>query len=1322
MGSDSNQSITEILISAKQAECWNNIPTELAVQNTTDLPVTEKTRCPRHNVTPDIDQNTEQSDDCKKDEKTCKNEIKKAHTSASFKALNIKPGCEFAVCCSYINSPSDLWCQPLDKVSALEELMNKIQLFYSTHKIPLQSGASCCVAKSPQDGRWYRAFITDKQKDHARVMLIDYGCTIQIKKQNLQAILPEYVHMEGLAFRCSLYNQIEPANTSDCLNWSLEVCNFLKDFVQDSTSGLRCKVVSQLNMKNKGLSNVVDLYNSQTKQSITGLLLEQGLAREATMSTKQQSTVFPESFVYSSYSLNPGNEELVYVTHISSQLEVYCHLERNIDMIEELEKKISEESEKMMQASTRAVVKKLCLAKYLDGKWYRGMTHLVQSPLHLCVFFVDYGNTRIADKSNVMFIPRDCADLLYTPMQAIKCSLASVSKKELYADVKDWLDKAVVNKQMRALIVGKNEDGSFDVELFDGEVSINEKVKELISHHSPKPETVVSTNTNHGNLYRHKSQREGHSSNSVASPVCSGSRVESSHCKNKEKTRKHAHSKAQSKNLKVKQQNEKTTASCITVKSQKNSPVKKQRQYCWTDTMSGKPQCTEKMENPQLSSLSNMKMSEGFKVKCFTSHIDSVNSFFLQLLEDEPAILKMGRDLNSGNVRDYLKPTTSLSTDDLVLAEYEEDGALYRSVVRDYEGSSCVKVEFVDYGNSAVIGKEKIFSIPKEYLSQPRFCIPCSLLDTSTYKSDASFTDAVMEKPLMVDFVSQYGSHWKVRVEILDETVGLPVPLEAAVERNTKAEKHEEASTSSPDTEERVRSCEQSCLTEVNETQVSECATVMPAVDGKNLMLKPPPAALLAKLQVITCRHHRRRPTRTTKDAKKNQSRTVKFSVKGQSDYADSVIPLTIKAKDTENCAVLSVLSNGSFYVGLNRTSELLSALERCIEDNLYDCETVTEEDVKQGLLCLVQVHKDKEWHRAMVQHVCREKCQVLLMDLGITEEIPSCSVRQLCKNLRTIPRLAVLCKVNCFGFTAGEGAHQSWCETLKPMIGKEVKLIFVSYSGAERLWKVEIIINGLFLIRQITTSAQQIEKRILLPAEIHKEKAEGKSILDTSRPQQLVFAPVDIDKAYSGFAAAVTTPFEFCVVLEDSLLAMNKVSIMLDNLPGQMCPLPEAHLVTGTCCLFKSNTKKRWCRAEIVQSDTTVILNLVDHGHYECIQYENCSRLKRLPLEISSLPKVTYPCILRGVKPVRADGQWTDEAAVFFQQCLYQKNLQIFFREFVSNTHWKVDILADDVHIAKELVEAGHASYIDIMLGLRYALYHFVFSLKYTFTEATFS
>lgn len=1288
IGPGVNQTFTELMISVKQAECWNSAPVEFVLQTNTN--VTDKTRHPKYSLTSDLNEKTEEEE-----EQRCRNE-NKTQTPAQLTAIGIKPGLECAVCCSYVNSPSDFWCQRLDKAPALEELMDKIQLYYSTHTVALQPGDSFCVAKSSLDGRWYRSFIIEKQKGHAKVLLVDYGCCLEIKEHNLQGIMAEYVDLEGQAFRCSLSNLIKPAEPKNCGNWSLEACNLLKNFVCNSSGGLRCRVVCQLTLKNKGLCNIVDLDNTQTQQSITNLLLQHDLAREVTVTTEQLSTGFPESFVFCSYGLSSGTEEQVYVTHVSSQCEVYCHLERNTNIIDELENKISEESEKMMQINTRDVVRRLCLAKYLDGKWYRGLVYPVRSPLHLSVFFVDYGNTHISEKTHVMFIPKDSVDLLYTPMQALRCSLVSVTKEELYADVKEWLDDAVLNKPVRALIVGKSEDGSFEVELFDGGVNINEKVKELIASLSTKPKTVVSSDINNKNR-KHKSPHTKYPKTSV-SVMHKGQHQRRS---SKTFTLKYQgcdNGKAQTRITKVNKQNQMKMKSCVPVKRQKNTQVKQQTKEChYTNTKSGQPQCPERTGTPQLSCLPNMKVTPGFRALCFVSHIDSVYRFFLQLSEDEPAILKMLEDLNSGITRDSMKTTTSLRVNDLVLAEFEEDGSLYRSTITDHKGSSCCKVEFVDYGNSAVISMDKIYSIPKEYISQPRLSIPCSLLHTSTYKNEASFTDAVMDKSLMVDFVCQRGAHWEVQVEILDEAAGPPAPLEVPVESETETEKEVRTPASSSETEQRAISSRWDNLSE-NEV------TTTPTVDDKKFTLGAPLATTSPKLKTRTCRHRQRTPTSKKSHYKKHQRKTMGYSVKQRSDCVDALTYVAIKSKDKKSCTILSVQSNGSFYVRLKRTSELLSALESHVAQNLYKWEMVAE-DVKQGLKCLVQGQGDKQWHRAVVQHVYQGTCQVLLMDHGTIAEISTLSIRRQCSNLTKVPNLAVLCKMDCCGFSEEEDAHKLWRETLELMIGREVKLMFVSYSEVDELWKVEIIKDGLFLIHQ--TSLQQNKEIMALPNETLNENTEGTPTSDPSPPQQLVFAPVDMNRAYSGLAAAVTNPVEFCIVLEDSLPVMNQVSLMVGDLSDQMSPLPEAQLVPGTCCLLKSDTSNKWCRAEVVRSDATAVLNLVDYGHYECMP---CTKLKRLPVELADLPKVAYPCTLRGVKPVRADGQWTNEAAIFFQQCLYQKQLQIFFREVESDTRWKVDILADGVHVAQELVDAGHASYIDIMLGLRYArlcIYH---------------
>lgn len=1336
MGNDDNQSITELLISSNQAEYWKYTPSE-PVQYKEKVKKNTNGQGVKYCLTPSktYSGNTEQWEDCKlNNEKVTKgkteipqdmphyatqekNEILKPQAPATFKALKFKPGSEIPARCFHVSTPSDFWCQLPSNVPVLDRLMDEIQQYYTTHTVPIQPGVSCCVAKSPEDGRWYRACITGEQKDDIRVILFDYGMTVQTKACNLQTILPQYLELEGQAFRCSLFNLIEPRNGGE---WNTEACSSFKDLVQDKT--ITCSVISQLYVKNKGLFNLVDLHNTQTQQSITKKLVEQGLAREVKTPAKLLSSLRPESFIYSSFNLSIGSEELVYVTHVSTPGEVYCQLDRNSEVIEELGEKVSAVSQKILQANTTATAGKLCLAKFYDGKWYRGVAGPVQSPLHLTVFFVDYGNTYISEKNNIIAIPRDSTDLIYTPMQAVRCSLSQVQKEEIYAEVNQFLEKSILNKPVRAVVVGKSEDGSTVIDLFDGNLHINEKVKELIASLTPKPKEKVVSVGKDSTKTEHKTKIQNHMNRPVMKTPVMNSPV----MKTPVKTVKYYHyhhkrpsSKASKSNastysdvqnaLDKKEANEKSS---VLEKSVENGKEKEEIELLDTSMTSQEPPYTTEM--PKLSSLPDNKVTAGLRALCYISHVDTVNSFFLQMQEDEPAILKMGEDLNSELFRDSLTKNTSvdLRISDLVLAEYEEDGALYRAVMKGHEAAGCFKVEFVDYGNEAVVGKEKTYFMTGECLSKPRLSIPCSLVDTSLYETDASFTDSVMGKPIMVDFIRKFGARWEVDIEIHDGRTAPSVAPEMTAENGNEKEEEAPALPVSPADKEEIQTpCEQSpfTITQGKSQTIIESESVVFTATGEKAVQKRPTTRSQIRYDK-TCRdHHSRKATQTA-----NGSPTVpgppsmtnsQSSVEVKKDAVD-VTPI-IRARETEDGTLLSVLHNGDFYVRVNKTTDMFAVLKGLIAKNLHKCEMMAEEDIKEGLKCIIKSHRDNQWHRAVVKHAEHSKYQVFLVDHGVTEEITVGYLRDLCDDLTQIPDLAVMCKWNSLGFPLGEDTHKAWQETLKPMVGKDIKLVFVSYSENDNLWMVEIVMNGLFLMQQIrsATSKQHTEGITPLPTDTQYVTVteEREPCLDSSPPQQLFLAPVNMNQAYCGFPAAVTTPFEFCVFLEDLLLIMNTVSTILDNLPEEICRLPEAHLIPGSCCLLRSDTKNKWCRAEVIHADRTVVVtNLVDYGHCVDVAYEDRSKLKRLPEELRRLPKVTYPCVLRGVKPVKAEGQWTDEAVVFFQECLYQKNLQIVFRDFVTETHWKVDIVADGVHVAKELVDAGHATYIDIMLGLR--------------------
>lgn len=1048
MESKTNWSIAELLISWKQAESWKCTQSESVKQ---DKSLGTKTTKKRKKLMT----STQPQNVLRRDEKTIETlactpiqqVTPKLQDPIVIKKLKLKLGCEIPVRCTQIKCPSDFWCQVSDNLSVFKELMAKIQQYYSTHTVPVHVGAPFCIAKSPEDGKWYRAYITEgKSSSHITVLLVDNGTTLQVEMHKLQQILPEYSELEAQAFRCSLYNLIEPIDPKSCGQWSTLECTLFRDFVQDHSLSLTCSLTSLLWVKGKQLCTVVDLHSSQLQHSITELLIGQGLARPVNIQSKVCSSADPASFSYSSFNLSCGNEELVYVTHISGTWDIYCQLDRNSEIIEELETKISEEKEKILLA-VAAPVKGMCLAKYFDGRWYRGLAKPAQSSLYLAVFFVDYGNTCIVEKTNVLSIPNHSAELLYTPIQAVRCSLARVQTKEPLAWATHWLKATLLNVPVRAVVVEKLTDGSVTVELFDGDVHINNKVNEHI----------VSLQQTKGHL---------------------------------------------------------TPVSKVTPKQviPSNSQI---------------PPCIAEM--PTLSSSPNTSLKPGLKALCYASHINTVCDFFLQLQEDEPDILNMREVLNASRASLMKCTPRELDINNNVLAEYDSDGALYRAVLKSSEGD-CFKVEFLDYGNLSVVRNDQIYSMTGKLVCRPRFSIPCSLLNRSSYEKDSTFRDDITDKPLMVEFVGWIGTQWHVKIEILDmPPQSVPLP-DGGVEPCSVPEKQE------------------------------QCELYMSSYNPKAKCMKP------------SCL------------AKKGNKSEVTVSTK------DKILVPESSDRPSKSKLMMSLQKPG-------RTPDNTNA---CLK-------------------------------------FCR-KSESYLYDR----------------------------------------------------------------------WLVKIAMNKLFIQQVKVTNSEQLSEdpipRETKMVEMTNYKDEQESNRPgTSLPQQLSFASINMGQVHCGFATTVTTPFNFHIVLEDSLQIMNKVSTMLEELPSEMPPLPEAHFVPGLCCLVYSDTKCKWCRAEVVLGDETVVINLVDYGHCTYLPYSNYQKVKILPEALKRLPKVTYPCSLRGVNPVSDPWQWTDEAAAFFQERVCHKDLQIFFWELVSDgRQWEVDVLVDGNYLSKELVDAGHANYIDILLGWR--------------------
>ncbi|KAJ8270717.1 hypothetical protein GJAV_G00118440 [Gymnothorax javanicus] len=1227
------------------------------------------------------------------------------------------------------------WCQLQSKLSELEKLMEEIQYYYETHVVPWQPTEPCCIVKCPYDGKWYRGCILSAQDGEFDVILVDSGMIVTEKTHNLRAIKAEFLELEGQAFRCCLYD-IKPRNSSSGV-WHTNACKVLMQFVEVNSQNLKCTVYTQLVVNQKNLYNVVDLHTPYG--TATNLLISAGLAREVQSPKQLTPSLYPYSFTYSLFNVNVGCKEQLYVTHVCSPWEIYCQLDKIGQTLEDLMKEVQKTANEMQ--SLPAAQGRLCLAKYfMDGQWYRGLAYPVQSSLHLNVFFVDYGNMQVVEKCNVRPIPRHATDLLFAPMLALKCCLSGVPKGEVLADVNGWLEKAVLNKLMEAKFVGKDDQGTLFFDLFDGSLHINQKVKDMIALHCQAGKASV----------------EKQNENFLKTVVKTGEGAKAPQCVG----RSNGDNSVKAKNMALAHRSRLTTqrASVASMKSSKllklksaNSPQEgelhachyrkrgivhahmKSRERSAVQNHKNKEECghLKPMRSSNLllngSHLPETKVKPGFKGIGFVSHVSTATNFYIQMEDDEQAILKMGEDLNEAGLKETMENVSGkLHAGDVIACEYEDDGAFYRAVAIDVSDVK-IKVEFIDYGNEATVDIKSARILPRFFFAQPRLSIPCFVEKPHTFLSDASFVLAVDGKRLEVEFIRQCGQQWAVRMEICgvstslhntvefsrsqEDTNPLETKGELVPKDITKGEKegHRWCSDSlgiqmkdMPSTaSERSKPCMER---EMSQNFLHrETAKAFPEVTSQSsAAVKNVSCALLLTKQKKCCRpmksnmhatgkkqHVRKsagrkceinsdklllRPFHHPGDEKNQGSREslepfvscssivhtpperTCESSEGQTKHVS--IPLqNITAGQTEDGELLSFSENGHFYFRLNRNSKELALLDTLIAEKALKASTISKINIKEGLECLVKSSRNKQWYRAKVQNVTEGQCSVVLLDHGTVEVVPLEAILELSTELREIPKQAVLCQWKGPGCPI-EGGFEVLKETLNPSSEQNIRLIFLLYSEFSQIWDIEILINGIHLLQQLrnTSCLKHSENNGTCSTCPHCPVVDTCPVHEISFAQRLSLAPVELDLGYTGFAAAVTAPCEFSVVLEGMLLIMSSVATILETSQEDFDSLPEALIVPGMGCLVKCEKKKKWCRAEIVHVDSTsVVINLVDYGHCIGLPYPCHSQLKRLPEELVRLPKVTYPCILRGVKPASME-IWTDEAVVFFQEHICQK------------------------------------------------------------------
>ncbi|NWV98011.1 TDR15 protein, partial [Machaerirhynchus nigripectus] len=683
-----------------------------------------------------------------------------------YKELVFKPGAVYEVVCSCIFSPSDFSCQLQRKLPELNNLMGQIQTYYKDHTSPYKTGQVACVVKCPKDGKWYRATVVQQvSTSEVDVVFVDYGYRERVSLKDLQGVLPDFLTLESQAFRCGLKDVVLQ---TDSLNWSEEVHRQFEDFIS-SRGPLTCTIYALVLVSPNCLCNVVDLQTPLI--SVEEFLRECGLTQSQYVGLTNLSSLGSlYSFCYSSFNIKIGSEEEVYITHVNSPSKFYCHLSRNTETLEALMKKVSDLSKMSNNANCHTSNTRLCIARYVeDGLFYRALAFPVESTSFLWVDYVDFGNRSMVERDQLMPIPDSATDLLFTPMQAIEFYLSDLRGTEFPARITTWFVKTFLGKLLKAVILSRESDGKIVVELYDGQLKVSQKIREKVLEELAQESCTeqLRSDEDTGENFGDEEQTACSSSK-----LCSGLSEQQTLQDSKEQGFRNTFSAILENGEEPWSEQPASHSLSYSALNSKEITVN-----AVSESQSERPNCMGQKEKsnkniPTLISLPQRDIQVNTEVAGYISHINSPSSFYIHFAEDENLIIKLADDLNESlENRGRENCLDELMVGDLIVAEHDADCFYYRAVIKTLRSGNSYEVEFIDYGNAAVVSSSKICRIPEKFLTLPRFSVHCFLSSVKsvpgkswTKESAAYFVRTVSDKPVACKFLQQHGEKWEIDV------------------------------------------------------------------------------------------------------------------------------------------------------------------------------------------------------------------------------------------------------------------------------------------------------------------------------------------------------------------------------------------------------------------------------------------------------------------------------------------------------------------------------------------------------------------------------
>ncbi|XP_043119425.1 tudor domain-containing 6 [Puntigrus tetrazona] len=665
---------------------------------------------------------------------------------------NLNAGYTSDIYVSHCNSPSSFFVQLAsdeDEIFSLLDKLNSAQLNDAQVELDLLRSGDLVVAEYPADGAWYRAVVQNKKNGMVQVRFIDFGNEATLLPLKIRELGKQFLSTSMFSIHCTL---------KDCRrgkrDWTQEeIMTFKKATGENGEKKIRCKFV-------QGDVSAWIVSLDLEEWPLFNAALKPCIQTESQMHCDEDTQLL----AFKEPAVTQGQVVDAYASSIVGPNYFWCQFKNSedLDKISLLAQEIGNSSlAKPIQPDELS--QGPCLALFSDQLWYRAQVINIHSNT-VSVLFVDYGNESEIKLNLVKSLP---AKLLESPPQAFLCQLEALGSVN-----GNWSDAAadkffelLVDEPLKVTIQNTvmSSDLSncpqYNVLVECNGLTVNDLMKDYWC--DPKPQVcsevtmdtktkttagkdsfgVTSSETNQKDNGLNSGKLNGGAANNVSADL-------------------HSFDPQISGNKLVAAKTQKQSITCPTLKSVVGNAM----------VLEISVQCL-----PQAVDLPPRMIEPGKVSEVYVSHINSLTSFFVQMVEDENTIFSLTELLNShqpskkGEIH-----SSSVQQGSLVKAMSPDDDSWYRAVVKDTTENGMIQVEFIDFGNEATISLLQICRLEEQLLSYPRFSVLCSCSLDDRFKAQEGMKEQIFlfkkifgeagENTLSCKFIKEVGITWEVKM------------------------------------------------------------------------------------------------------------------------------------------------------------------------------------------------------------------------------------------------------------------------------------------------------------------------------------------------------------------------------------------------------------------------------------------------------------------------------------------------------------------------------------------------------------------------------